>query len=140
VAPPPPTSPAVTTVEVVAAPTTGDALAAIAAYQASIPPPASPPVDDRPRLTYAMVRRMATTCYKQALKAQPDLAGRLLVEVVVDHEGRAVRARDAGSILPDPATIACIVSAMSRLEMEERLPDGTDETKITVPFTFAPPR
>ena len=54
-------------------------------------------------------------CYEGGLERRPDLAGRVVTKFLVGRDGAVVLAVDAGSDLPDPAVVACVVRAFQTL-------------------------
>jgi periplasmic protein TonB len=132
-----------TSVEVLSAPSAEDVDAAIAAYQAAAPPPDAPGppavprwIGEGPRASFRSVRQHVFACYQRALKLDPSLAGTLQIEIVVDADGRAKSARAIRSTFADTSIIACIVSAMMRVEFEA---GGQHDATLVIPFVFVPP-
>jgi outer membrane biosynthesis protein TonB len=54
-------------------------------------------------------------CYVDGARRNASLSGRVAVRFVIGRDGAVYRAEDAGSDLPDPAVIACVVSAFAEL-------------------------
>jgi hypothetical protein len=50
----------------------------------------------------------ARLCYSAGLRSDPTLAGRVRVRFVIDATGAAGSVTDAGSTLPDKATVECV--------------------------------
>ncbi|APR75749.1 Hypothetical protein A7982_01095 [Minicystis rosea] len=48
-------------------------------------------------------------CYEKGLHKDPKLAGKVVVRFVIGKDGSVTSAVDAGSTLPDPAVVACVV-------------------------------
>lgn len=49
-------------------------------------------------------------CYETGLKAKPNLKGRVDMRFIIERDGTVSDVNNAGSDLPDPDAIACIVS------------------------------
>jgi len=74
-------------------------------------------------------------CYEQNLRMQPSLDGRVSVKFVIDRSGAVAVAQDAGSDLPDSATVACVVKAFAGLAFPP--PEGGIVT-VVYPIMFSP--
>lgn len=73
-------------------------------------------------------------CYERGLQKNPNLAGRVLTRFVIDRAGQVVEATDAGSDLPDPEVVACVVHGFRSLDFPE--PEGGVIT-VLYPFVFS---
>lgn len=72
-------------------------------------------------------------CYQKSAKVNPNLSGRIDLELVIAPDGRVTRVIILSSNLNDPKLDACIKRAASRWRFGEA--DG-GEVKIRVPFIF----
>jgi Ca-activated chloride channel family protein len=73
-------------------------------------------------------------CYERGLMKNPTLAGRVVTRFVIDRAGQVVNATNAGSDLPDPEVVACVVRGFYSLDFPE--PEGGIVT-VTYPFVFS---
>lgn len=104
--------------------------------------------DDGPTLTGGglpaeVVRRIvrqnfgrARLCYENGLRTDPSLAGTVRTRFVIDRSGAAGSVSDAGSTLPDKATLACVQRMFGYLSFPE--PAGGPVT-VVYSLSFAPP-
>jgi hypothetical protein len=74
-------------------------------------------------------------CYEQGLAGNPKLQGKVTVKFVIERDGTVSAATDAGSDLPDPAVVACIVKGYETLKFPK--PDGGRVT-VVYPIMFNP--
>jgi Ca-activated chloride channel family protein len=74
-------------------------------------------------------------CYENGLRTNPALQGRVSVKLVIDRSGSVSTAADAGSDLPDTATVACVVRGFGNLSFPQ--PEGGVVT-VVYPVLFAP--
>ena len=74
-------------------------------------------------------------CYERGLERRPDLAGHVVTRFLVGRDGAVVLAADGGSDLPDPAVVACVVSAFQTLSFPA--PEGGVVTVI-YPLAMTP--
>ena len=75
-------------------------------------------------------------CYKDGLRTNPSLQGRVAVAFVIGRDGDVTIARDtSGSDLADQNVRACVVKSFSGLSFPE--PAG-GIVNVTYPFTFTP--
>jgi hypothetical protein len=74
-------------------------------------------------------------CYEQGLTRNPSLEGRVAVKFVIGTSGATASAADAGSTIPDPQMIQCVVSAFKALKFPSP-PGGT--VAVTFPILFSP--
>jgi hypothetical protein len=61
-------------------------------------------------------------CYKDGLKTNPKLAGTITTKFVIDRTGAVATANDAGSDLPDPKVVKCVVDKFT--DMSFPSPEG----------------
>jgi len=76
-------------------------------------------------------------CYARRLATHPDLAGRVVVEFVVNEEGAVERAAVVQSGLGDDTAEQCIVGVVSHLTFPTA--DGGGSVTVRYPFVFTPP-
>jgi hypothetical protein len=140
---PSPSAPVVSahTTVLVEGPPVHESLQAVDAYQPPppLPDPPSPPsvVPTYPGgIPASAVRYRVKRCYTSSLATNPDLAGKVKIELVLGRDGAVRRARDVGSTLPDPTVIACILSTLARIQFEPFA--SGDEAVVVLPFTFVP--
>jgi hypothetical protein len=74
-------------------------------------------------------------CYENGLKTKPGIAGKVTVRFVIDGKGEVTSVSDAGSDLPSPSTVSCVVRAFSNLSFPQ--PESGKVT-VTFPILFAP--
>ena len=74
-------------------------------------------------------------CYEDALTHNAHLRGQVSVRFVIAKDGKVSDVRDAGSTLPDPAVIACVVKGFGDLSFPA--PDGGIVT-VVYPISFSP--
>jgi Ca-activated chloride channel family protein len=79
-------------------------------------------------------RARLRSCYKRGLETNPDLAGRVVVRLVIGPDGWVKSATNAESMLADGAVVSCVVSAFRSLLFP--LIDGSDVT-VVVPVVLA---
>lgn len=126
---------------------------AVAASASSPPADARPPKAKKPlpnlgrgvthgRLAPEVIQRIIKQnfgrfrlCYENNLGNCPNLQARVSVRFVIGTDGAVSRVEDAGSDLPNSATIACIVKAFHGLSFPP--PEGGVVT-VTYPLMFSP--
>jgi hypothetical protein len=74
-------------------------------------------------------------CYEQGLRTKPSLTGRVSTRFVIDRAGAVASATDAGSDLPSPTVVSCVVRAFSNLLFPQ--PEGGTVT-VVFPVLFSP--
>jgi hypothetical protein len=74
-------------------------------------------------------------CYEAGLRKNPRLQGRVTTKFVIDASGSVATATDAGSDLPDPGVVACVVRSFGGLSFPQ--PEGGTAT-VTFPVIFSP--
>jgi len=75
-------------------------------------------------------------CYKDGLRTNPNLAGRVAVAFVIGRDGDVSIARDtAGSDLPDGSVRACVVKGFYNLSFPA---PESGVVSVTYPLTFTP--
>jgi hypothetical protein len=72
-------------------------------------------------------------CYETGLRRHPNLGGKVSIRFVIDPRGGVSEADDAGSTLPDPQTVACILDAFRQLSFPA--PEGGIVT-VVYPINF----
>jgi hypothetical protein len=73
-------------------------------------------------------------CYEAGLARDPKLQGRVVVKFVVETTGKVSSAEDAGSDLPDTATVACVASVFRTMVF----PAPYLKMTISYPLMFVP--
>lgn len=73
-------------------------------------------------------------CYERASRSNPNLAGRVSVRFVIGRDGAVTSAADAGSSLPDPEVIACVLAGFRALSFPA--PEA-GVVAVTYPITFS---
>lgn len=75
-------------------------------------------------------------CYEDALAARPDLSGRLVLAIIVEEvegEGRVIAADVDGGDLADAPLEACILGALSGIQLDA----PSESLHISLPITFS---
>ncbi|HEX4517715.1 MAG TPA: AgmX/PglI C-terminal domain-containing protein [Polyangiaceae bacterium] len=76
------------------------------------------------------------TCYEKALRAKPDLAGRVVVRFKIDAAGNVATSEStSATTLASPDAVACVVDAFKPLVFPE--PEG-GAVIVNYPIVFAP--
>jgi outer membrane biosynthesis protein TonB len=75
-------------------------------------------------------------CYEQGMRVAPELQGRVEVEFTIEPDGAVSGVADAGSNLPDPAVVSCVVKAFSMLSFPA--PPRGKAVSVIYPISFAP--
>lgn len=96
---------------------------------------AVPPTElsrDAIRAAFLAIRPATSRCYERALRDDPSVAGRALVDVTI-RRGAATRAEVTSDTLP-----ASVMACLERAVRAARFPDAGDEseTQVRFPFTF----
>ncbi|MFO0613279.1 MAG: AgmX/PglI C-terminal domain-containing protein [Polyangiaceae bacterium] len=73
-------------------------------------------------------------CYENGLRTNPTLAGRVVVALTVSPDGSVRSATDAGSSLPDPGVVSCIVRNFASLNF----PAAEGVGHIVYPLSLSP--
>ena len=76
-----------------------------------------------------------TLCYKDGLRTNPNLAGRVVVKFVIDHSGGVMLSQDGGSDMRDSAVVACVVRSFGALSFPA--PEGGIVT-VEYPIVLSP--
>lgn len=74
-------------------------------------------------------------CYQNALRNNPNLAGRVAVSFVIGRDGAVSMVQNGGSDLPDAGVVSCVVSAFYNLSFPQ--PENGIVT-VTYPILFSP--
>lgn len=74
-------------------------------------------------------------CYQQALKTNPELAGRVTVKFLIARDGSVALSAEGGSDIPDPGVRQCVVSSFAQLSFPA--PDSGVVT-VVYPIVFSP--
>ncbi|HEY8040505.1 MAG TPA: AgmX/PglI C-terminal domain-containing protein [Polyangiaceae bacterium] len=74
-------------------------------------------------------------CYQNALKANPNLEGRVTVKFVIDRTGAVAIAADGGSDMPDGQVRQCVVSSFTSLSFP---PPDSGTVTVVYPLVFNP--
>jgi TonB family protein len=77
--------------------------------------------------------RMVEDCYQRELKRNPQLQGRVEIELTIDAEGSVQNVRVAANATGSPEVAECIVSRIQRWKFPK--PAGGSVT-VTFPFLF----
>ena len=83
------------------------------------------------RQSYGAIR----TCYEAGLGRNPSLNGRVAARFVIERDGSVSNVADAGSDLPDPEAVSCVVNSFTTLRFP--MPDG-GIVKVVYPIIFDP--
>ncbi len=77
-------------------------------------------------------------CYEDGLRSTPALHGRVLAKLVIEPDGTVGSALDAGSDLPNPEALACILRKLGEITFAQ---PQADRVTVVVPMVFdlAPP-
>jgi hypothetical protein len=113
---------------------------------AVVAPPSSSlgsgPVQVNGRLAPEVIQRIVRQnfgrfrlCYEAGRRNNASLSGTVRVKFVVDRKGGVATASDAGSDLPDPAVVACVVHGFGGLSFPQ--PEGGPVT-VSYPVVFGP--
>lgn len=89
-----------------------------------------------PRLVNSGIRarfHRMRACYRAGVKRDTSLAGEVRVRFVIDENGHATGAGDAGSKLRDKQVVACVVSEFGALRFPR--PEG-GPVPVTYPIVF----
>jgi hypothetical protein len=74
-------------------------------------------------------------CYEDGLRANPQLQGRVTTRFVIAPDGSVSSSQDAGSTLPAPAVVACIVRLFGKLSFPQ--PEG-GAVQVVYPLELVP--
>jgi hypothetical protein len=74
-------------------------------------------------------------CYESALRANPNLTGRVTARFVIDRDGSVSNVANGGSDLPDSGAVQCVVSAFYGLSFPAPK-DGV--VRVSYPILFTP--
>lgn len=102
--------------------------------------PAPAPVVHQPGPSAADIRQAVDSrndelrrCYMVGTFRDSQLTGTVNVVFIIDTTGRVSRANDAGSNMPDPEVVECVLGVFAQLEF----PAGaSSSTEVTYPITF----
>lgn len=75
-------------------------------------------------------------CYEQALAKNPSLAGKVIVQFIIDDQGNVISSKVKSTTLKDTTVEKCIVEALERWTFPS--PEGGGTVKVTYPFSFSP--
>ena len=77
------------------------------------------------------------TCHNEGLAAQPDLTGRLVIEMVIGKDGMvsSVESDPEKTTLDSTEVIDCVIEAIAQLEFPP--PEGDGIVIVVYPFLFA---
>jgi TonB family protein len=78
--------------------------------------------------------RSITSCYQRALRANPELAGKITVRIAINTMGRVVGVEVDEDTLGDPRVTSCIVRYIKRWRFPA--PEQGDQGSVSVPFVF----
>ncbi len=74
-------------------------------------------------------------CYENGLRTNPNLSGRISVRFVIGTDGAVKATTDAGSDLPSPEVVSCVVRGFGNLSFPQ--PEGASVT-VVYPIIFNP--
>ena len=74
-------------------------------------------------------------CYEAGLRNNPNLAGRVSVRFIINHDGSVSSAANGGSDLPDAAVVSCVTRAFFGISFPQ--PENGIVT-VTYPIVFSP--
>lgn len=105
-------------------------------------PPRQGPVETIGKIPPEVIQRVVRQsfgrfrgCYEAGLRTNPGLAGRVVVGFTVGRDGAVVSAQSAGSDLPDPSVISCVVKGFYGLSFPA--PEA-GVVRVTYPIVFSP--
>ncbi len=75
-------------------------------------------------------------CYNRGLTRNPNLAGKVTVNFVIDGEGKVVNSNVLATTLSDPQVGTCVAKRALRWKFPD--PRGGGTVRVTYPFVFAP--
>lgn len=76
------------------------------------------------------------SCYEQALRVRPELAGKIAVKFIVGATGDVLQAEIASDTLGDESFKACMLNVVRSWKFPE--PQGGGNVTITYPWVFQP--
>jgi hypothetical protein len=100
--------------------------------------PSSPSGRLPPQVIQSVVRGSfgpMRVCYEQGLRNNGELTGRVTTKFVIDPDGTVRMVADAGSDLPDPKVVECVVRTFGTLQFPQ--PEGGPVT-VVYPIMFHP--
>lgn len=103
--------------------------------------PASPAITSGslpPELIQRVVRQnfgRFRQCYESALRANPNLTGRVTARFLIDRDGSVSTASNGGSDLPDSGAVQCVIRAFYGLSFPAPR-DGV--VRVSYPILFTP--
>jgi hypothetical protein len=74
-------------------------------------------------------------CYSSALRANPNLQGRVTVRFLIDRTGAVAVAADGGSDIPDEGVRRCVVSSFLALSFPA---PESGAVSVVYPIAFSP--
>lgn len=72
-------------------------------------------------------------CFLMGTFKNSQLAGTVNVTFIIETDGKVSDASDAGSDLPDPEVVTCVLGVFAELEFR---PGGASATEVTYPVRF----
>ncbi len=108
------------------------AVAPAAAHKPALPPEGQLPDGVIERILRGHVSE-TTACYKDALRRDPDLHGRIVVRFWITHDGSVRKVVDTGSTIRDDEMRACVSHVLYKLQFPR--PVG-GEIPVDVPFRY----
>jgi outer membrane biosynthesis protein TonB len=108
--------------------------------RAPAPEPEPEPIVIQPGPSAAEIRQAVDNrndelrrCYMVGTFRDSQLSGTVNVVFIIDTTGKVSRANDAGSDMPDPEVVDCVLGVFAQLEF----PSGASSaTEVTYPITF----
>ncbi len=92
------------------------------------------------RLAYDVIQRVVRqsfprfmACYKDGLRGDPSLEGRVTVKFRIDRDGTVGMSQNGGSDLPDEKVTVCVIRSFDSLRFPQ--PDGSTVT-VVYPLVF----
>jgi len=78
--------------------------------------------------------REVTSCYQRALRANPELTGKITVRIGINTMGQVISVDADEDTLGDPRVTSCITGYIRRWRFAT--PDQEGQSQVTVPFIF----
>jgi hypothetical protein len=84
----------------------------------------------------AAARPQFRRCYRKGLASNPQLRGRVLMQLEVGIDGAVRNVRDEGSGLPDATVVSCVLAVAKSLVFD---PHSGGTENMLLPMRFEPP-
>ncbi len=95
--------------------------------------------DQMPEVVRRIVRQRYPKmrhCYQTGLENNPNLQGRITIQIVIDKGGRTVAVKSASADLPDKTVIGCVVKTLRQLRFPKS--DTGQISRVSIPLLFMP--